>query len=125
MESVDVWRIQAVSLIGSIGLFVVLLELIRRRRLKIQYSLILMAMSSVFLVLSIFRVFLERIAQFVGIAYAPSVLVVVAMAGLFLVVLHFSMVVSKQADINRIVAQEIGLLRLTVEDLEGQLSTQC
>ena len=121
MEYLNLSRIQVLSIVGSCLVLVMLFELIRRKRLRIQYSLILVAMGLVFLLLSCYNEVLKITAVAVGIVYPPSVLVVVAIGALFCAVLHFSVVVSKQADTNRVLAQELSILQHALKQLEKQI----
>jgi hypothetical protein len=68
------------------------------------------------LLLSLYRPLLDWVAKFVGIAYPPSLLFLVAFLFLFCIVLHFSLVVSSHRDSIRRLSQTIALLEQTLED---------
>ena len=65
--------------------------------------------------LSIWRNALESVSSLIGIAYAPSALFVIAFGFVLLLLLHFSLVISRLADENKVLAQRIGLLQQRVE----------
>jgi hypothetical protein len=69
------------------------------------------------LILSLSRGVLEFIARQVGIFYPPSLLFLIAFIFLLLITLHFSVIISGLSEKNKKLAQEIALLRQTVEDL--------
>jgi hypothetical protein len=104
-------RVQLVAIVVSTGLFLVILELVRRRRLMERYALLWLGAAVVLLVLSVWRQGLELFASAVGVAYAPSALFVVALGFIGLLLLHFSLVVSRLSDQTKVLAQRVGLLQ--------------
>jgi hypothetical protein len=103
--------VSIVAAIASVGLLVVVLELIRSRRLRERYALLWLATGVVLLVLSIWRSGLNTIANWVGVTgYPPAVLFAVAVLFILLVLLDYSTVISKLSDQNTVLAQRIGLL---------------
>jgi len=98
----------------SIAFIVTVLELVRRRRLKEEYSLLWLFAGAVMMILSVFRPLLERVAAFLGIFYAPSALFLVTALIAMAVGLHFTAVISKLTDQNRILAQRIALLEASL-----------
>jgi hypothetical protein len=114
-------RISIVAAIGAALLLVVIFELIRSRRLQERYALLWLLTGVVLLILAVWRGALGWIADRVGIAYPPSALFVAAAFFILLVLLHYSTVISKLSDENRILAQKLALLenRLTETDKEA------
>jgi hypothetical protein len=115
-------RVQIVAIVVASGLFVVILELVRRRRLMERYALLWLGSSIVLLALSIWRQGLELFASAVGVAYAPSALFVVALGFIGLLLLHFSLVISRLADQTKVLAQRVGLLQHELEQTRAQLA---
>ena len=116
-------RIQILTILGAAGLLLVVLELVRRRRLLERYALLWLLSSLVLLGLAIWRGFLEEIADAVGVAYPPNALFLIAFLFTLLLLLHFSVVVSRLADQTKILAQRLAQLeaRLT-EDARDESS---
>jgi len=112
-------RVQIVAILVSGGLFGVILELVRRRRLMERYALLWLACALMLLGLSIWREGLEIFARAVGVAYAPSALFLVALGFILLLLLHFSLVISRLADQTKVLAQRLGLLQHELDDLRG------
>jgi hypothetical protein len=110
-------RIQLVAIVVTAGLFALVFELVRRRRLMERYALLWLLASTVLLGLSVWRDLLETVASAVGIYYAPSALFAVAFGFVLVLLLHFSLVISRLADQNKVLAQRIGLLQ---EQLDAQ-----
>jgi hypothetical protein len=111
-------RIQIVSILVSAGLFGVVFELVRRRRLMERYALLWLFSTTVLLALAVWKGLLEKLASAVGIFYAPSALFAVAFACILVMLLHFSLVISRLVEQNKILAQRVGLLSERVEQLE-------
>ena len=103
-------RVQVVAIIVSGILTLGLLELVRQRRLLERYALLWLFSAGFLLVLSIWTGLLEELANVVGIAYPPSALFVFAFGFILVLLLHFSVAVSKLADQNKVLAQKLALL---------------
>ena len=112
-------RIQIVAIIGTAALFFMVFELVRRRRLMERYALLWLFSTAVLLGLAVWRDALEQFASTVGIFYAPSALFAVALGFIFVLLLHFSLVISRLADQNKVLAQRMSILQARVEELEG------
>jgi len=111
----NIQLIQIVAIIFSLGIFVGIVDLIRRRMLKEQYAILWLISAIVLLILSVWRQLLDKIAQLLGIAYAPSLLFLVAFVFLLLIVLHFSVIISNLSEKNKRLSQEIALLKTMFE----------
>jgi hypothetical protein len=108
-------RISIAAAIAAVILLLVILELIRSRRLQERYALLWLLTGLVIFVLAIWRGLLGRISDTVGIAYPPSTLFVLAAFFVLVVLLHYSTVISKLSDQNRILAQRLALLERRLE----------
>ena len=118
----DSTRIQIVAVAVTAGLFFLVFELVRRRRLMERYALLWLFSTAVLLGLAIWRGLLERVASTVGIYYAPSALFAVAFAFVLALLLHFSLVISRLADQNKVLAQKLGMLQERVAGLEAEVA---
>src|SRR4051794_15644369 len=97
------------------------LELVRRRRLMERYALLWLFASTVLLAMAVWSDVLEWFARTVGVAYAPSALFAAALGFIvLLLLLHFSLVISRLADQNKLLAQRIGLLQRRVDEVAGE-----
>ncbi len=112
-------RIQVVAVVVTAALFAVILELVRRRRLMERYAILWLVAAGVLLALAVWRSLLETVASAVGIFYAPSALFVIAFGFVLLLLLHFSLVISRLAEQNKVLAQRIGLLQQQLEHHTG------
>jgi hypothetical protein len=113
-------KIQIVSILVTAGLFGVIFELLRRKRLMERYALLWLFSSAVLLALAVWKGLLETIAHAIGIYYAPSALFVIAFGFILVLLLHFSLVISRLADQNKILAQRLGLLQQRLDERDQQ-----
>ena len=113
-------RIQIVAILATAGLFTLVFELVRQRRLMERYALLWLFSTAVLLGLAVWKDLLERVASAIGIYYAPSALFVVAFGFILVLLLHFSLVISRLADQNKVLAQRVGMLQERVSMLEAR-----
>ena len=114
----DVQKTQWIAIAASVALFIYIFNLVRKKRIKEEYSLLWLFFSVVFLFFSIWRDMLEEFASAVGIAYPPAALFLILLLAVFLILIEFSIIISKLSERNKILAQEIGLLHMEIEKLK-------
>ncbi len=112
-------QIQIFAILGAALLFVLVFELVRQRRLMERYALLWLLSAATLLVLSVWRDLLEVFAGVVGVAYAPSALFLVALGFGLLLLLHFSLIISRLTDQSKVLAQRVGMLQQRIDELEG------
>jgi hypothetical protein len=119
-------RIQIVAIIGAAAMLMCVLELVRRRRLLERYALLWLLSALVLLGLAIWRGLLKTISDAIGVAYPPNALFFIAFAFILLLLLHFSVAVSRLSDQSKVLAQRLALLEERVRrgelaDAEGEV----
>jgi hypothetical protein len=108
--------VRLLAIVASITIFIFIIELIRRGRLKEKYALLWLFSSLLMLGLSLSRDILEGLSRLAGIYYAPSLLFLAAFIFLLLINLHYSVVLSELSEKNKRLTQEIALLRFELEN---------
>ena len=103
-------RVQIVALVGAAGLLLFVLELVRRRQLLERYALLWLFSAAVVLLLGAWTGLLQDLSNAVGIHYPPSALFGVAFIFVLVLLLHFSIAVSKLTDQTKVLAQRLALL---------------
>jgi hypothetical protein len=112
-------KISVAATVVSLGLLLVVFELIRSRRLRERYALLWLATGIVLVVLSAWRGGLNTIAGFLGVrGYPPAVLFAIGLLFVILVLLHYSTVISRLADQNTILAQRLAILESKLQPRE-------
>lgn len=98
--------IQIVAIVVSAGLLVTVIELVRRRKLVEEYSLVWILGATALLALSIWRRVLDAAARLLGVFYPPSLLLMLLVVMVFVALLWFSVVLSRQRrQIDRLIEQ--------------------
>lgn len=110
-------KIQMIIGTVSILLLVIVFELIRRRRLKEEYSLLWLLSGVVILAFSIFPNLLGIISRVMGMYYLTA-LFVISFLFLLLIVLHFSTVLSQLSERNKELTQELSILDFRFKELD-------
>ncbi len=116
-------RIQIVAIVASAGLLLGILELVRQRKLLERYALVWLFSALALLALAVWSDFLEIIAETIGIIYPPNALFLIAFGFVMLLLLHFSIAVSRLADQSKVLAQRVALLeerQRRVEEAAGE-----
>jgi hypothetical protein len=90
-------------------LFVV--HLVRKRNLRAKYAMLWLSIGALLLVVAAFPRVLDWMAARAGIYYPPAAFLLLAVAFLFLVVIHFSWELSRLEERTRTLAEEVALLR--------------
>jgi hypothetical protein len=116
-------RVQIVAIVVSGALLLGVLELVRRRRFLERYALLWLFSALALLVLASWKGLLGMISSAIGVAYAPSALFVIAFGFILVLLLHFSLVVSRLADQNKVLAQRLALLEERQKEQQEQVSS--
>jgi hypothetical protein len=112
-------RIQLVAIIAAGVLLFGVLELVRQRKLLERYALGWMCAAVLLLILAIWNGALTSIANLVGIATPSNALFFVAVGAIILLLLHFSVAVSRLQDQTKILAQRLALVEERMKPLES------
>ena len=104
-------RVQIVAVIVTAIMLGVVLELVRRRRLAERYALLWMTVAVVLLVFAVWRSLLGDAAHLVGIRVPANALFLAAIGVIFLLLLHFSVTISRLGEETKILAQEVARLQ--------------
>jgi hypothetical protein len=96
---------------ASFCLLGIIFELIRRRHLRERYALVWILTGLVLLALALWRDGLNTLAGWVGVkTYPPSVFIAAILFFVLVLLLHFSIVLSRLTDQNVTLAQKLALL---------------
>lgn len=106
---------------ASLAAFVFVLELVRRRRLSEEYSLLWLGTALAMLVVSAWRDLLHGMAAVVGIVYPPNLLFLLAALFSLAILLYFSTVITRLTRENKEIAQHVALLQYELERLRQKL----
>lgn len=111
-------RSVVLAVLAALAAFLLVLELVRRRRLREDYSLLWLFVAAVMIVVAAWRELLHGLAALVGIAYPPNLLFLLALLFIFGLLLYFSTVITRLTQESKRLAQEVALLRQQISQLE-------
>jgi hypothetical protein len=114
-------RVTIAASIAAILLLAVIFELIRSRRLQERYALLWLLTGTVALVLAVWRQGLGKLSEVLGVSYPPSMLFLATGVFVIVLLLHYSTVISRLSDQNRILAQRLALLEGRVAETDERL----
>jgi len=115
-------RVQIVAVAATLGLLLGVLELVRRRRLLERYAIVWLGSALILLGLAAWKGLLSDVAHALGIYYAPSALFVIAFGFILVLLLHFSVAVSRLSEQSKVLAQRLALLEERNRNLEEQMA---
>jgi hypothetical protein len=118
------FRIQLIAIVLSVCMLASIFELVRKRRLREEYSLVWLLAGLCFLILSVWRDLIPRIGDLMGVSYSPLALFIIAFFFGMLLAIHFSLILSALTERVRILVQQNALLGLQVGQLQQELSKE-
>lgn len=111
-------RNRMVALIVSVGMLLLIIELVRRRKLREEYSWLWLLTVSTILLLTVWFDLLKWITSLIGAMIPSSTIFMLAFLFLIFISLHFSVVISKLTNRNIELAQRYAFLELELNDLK-------
>ena len=113
-------KTRVVAIGGSLAILLLVIELVRRRRLKEEYSVLWVVTALVLLALSIWYEALLGITKLVGAVLPSSTLFFFGLAFALLMLLHFSVRISQLERRITVLIQELGLISVREGDKDGE-----
>lgn len=95
---------------------VAVVELLRRRQLREKYAVLWICTGVGVLALGLFPRLLDSVAARLGVANGASLVLFLALVFLLFVCMHLSWEVSRLEEETRVLAEEVALVRLDVQD---------
>jgi len=108
--------VQILAIVVSALLLLLVLELVRRRLLGEEYAMVWILGAVGLLALSVWRGALDTVARWLGVLYGPALLLLLLGFFVFIALLFFSVVVSRQrVQIDRLI-EDIAILEARLRD---------
>ena len=118
-------RTQVFVVLLGLAMLLFVLNLVRTRRLREQYSLLWLFASVVIVLSAVFIGAVEKLSHTIGIYYPPAFLFLVALLMVFVLQFHFSTVISSLREQNKTLVQDLGILQHDVRSLQRALQNRC
>ncbi len=117
-------RTQVFVVLIGLAMLALVLNLVRRKRLREQYSLLWIFSAVVLVLCAVFIRAVDRLAGAIGIYYPPAFLFLVAILMVLVLQFHFSTVISNLREQNKSLTQELGILGAELRDLRCALEAR-
>jgi hypothetical protein len=112
-------RTQIISALAAVGLALFVLDLVRRRRLSEEYSLLWVVASAAVAILGFSTPLLRAITRALGILYEASTVFLLGLAFATAMLLYLSVKLSRLGQENHALTRELALVRFELEELRG------
>jgi len=96
---------------------------VRRRQLKAKYSLLWLSLGVAMAIIAAIPGALDWVAEQIGIFYPPALYLMLGIAFLLLLSMHFSYELSRMENRIRSLAEEVALLRHEIERRDDETLT--
>lgn len=113
-------RIRLITIVVAVMVLLGVIELVRRRKLKEEYSLLWVLTALLLVVLSVWYGLLVKVTHLIGGTVPSSTLFFFGLVFVFAMLLHFSIRVSQLERRVTSLIQELGLLALETREAESQ-----
>jgi hypothetical protein len=115
-------RTQLLVIFLGIVMLVFILNMVRRKQLREQYSLLWLFSAGVIILCAAFIRQVDRLSHLVGIHYPPAFLLMVAILLVLMLQFHFSTVISNLREQNKSLTQDLGILAAEVRELRREIA---
>lgn len=109
-------RILVVAL--SLALFLIVLRLARRRSLGLEYSILWLVLTGCGVLAGVGVRHADALSRLVGIDYPPAFFFLIIIIVLLSIVLHLTIKLSRLADAQCDLAQEVALMRASIAEAD-------
>ncbi|TKJ45990.1 hypothetical protein CEE35_01430 [Candidatus Aerophobetes bacterium Ae_b3b] len=111
-------QIRLMAILASCVMLIIVVDLIRREKLRAQYSLFWLLVGFIFLIFSLWTNLLNLVARIIGIYTLPNALFFIGFVGTVVILLHFSVIISTLSIENKKLVERLSILSWRVEELE-------
>jgi hypothetical protein len=111
---------RAEVIIVAVAICVLIFELVRRKHLMERYAILWLLAAVTLLVLAVWQGLLTTLSHAVGIYYPPAALFAVAFLFVLVMLIHFSVTISRLSDQNTMLAQRLALLQQRLDEQQAQ-----
>lgn len=116
------FRTRVFVILVGVAILLFILNLVRKKQLREQYSLLWIIASLVLCLSAVFIDGVEMASQLVGIYYPPAFLFLIAILMILVLQFHFSTVISSLREQNKALIQDVGILSSELAELQARTS---
>ena len=111
-------QIRLMAILATCVMLIIVVDLIRREKLRARYSLFWLLAGLIFLIFSLWGNLLNLAARITGIYSPPNALFFIGFVGVVVILLHFSVIISTLSLENKKLVEKLSILSWRVEELE-------
>ncbi|MCW3076249.1 MAG: hypothetical protein JWO32_858 [Bacteroidetes bacterium] len=115
MENVVPYKIQLLSIVGSLLFMLFIFRLIVKGKLREEYSIVWIVCTLFLMVFAFWRNGLDIVAKLLGVYYAPALVFLGAIFAIIIFLVHLSVINSKLQKQMKDLAQEHALLKAELQ----------
>jgi hypothetical protein len=108
----------------SLLVLIVVINLLRTRKLKEEYAILWLIAGGMLVLLPLFVDAVDAVSYAIGIEYPPALIFLLALIGVILILVQYSITISRFSDQIKMLTQEIALLRQRLRELESKQPDQ-
>lgn len=116
-------RTQIFAILSGVILVILVLELVRRRRLREEYSWIWLLTAIGYLLVALLPALADWVSTMIGAARPASAFAFLGLLFLFLICVQFSVQISRLVEQNKDLAQQVAILDSELRRLTEQLGS--
>jgi hypothetical protein len=122
MAGENIYSVQLMGVAFSLIMIISVFFMVRARMIREKYSLVWFLIGLFTLVMSIFKNLMDWFSGLIGVSYAPSAFFAILIACAYLLLLNMSVSISGMKMHNKALTQELGLMKLKLEELEKKIN---
>lgn len=111
-------RTQIFVIVLGLVMLLFILNMVRRKQLREQYSLLWILSATVLTLSAVFIDGVDRLAHAIGIYYPPAFLFLIAILLVLTLQFHFSTVISSLREQNKQLTQDVGILAAELDEMK-------
>lgn len=111
------FRVQIVAAVAAIFVMVFILELVRGKKLREEYSILWVLAGALMLLVALWKELLFAVSRFLGVYNANSLLFFFGFIFVLIYLVHLSVKVSLLTENSKAYSQHIGLLKAEIEEM--------
>lgn len=110
-------NIQIFFIIAVMIYLIIIIDLLRKKKLNLRYSLLWLICGSLLLVITVFPKIMYLISDFIGIKTPINTALIIAGMFIVMILITITSIVSKLNNTTRVLTQELALLKKKIEDI--------
>lgn len=114
-------RLQIIFAVLLLIVLFVLVQAIRKKRLEVKYSLSWLFVVLALLIIDCFPQIMKALAKLLGIQVPSNMLFLLGFCFFMIIVYTLTVAVSRLSTKNKILAQEVAILKKQIEDIKERL----